>query len=461
MWGCHYLWWQPLLLMPKNKKIPPIPGDAVLDTTLSVVTKVPKKVPKKAAGKKVAAVHAEVITEPAALHAALLSLQEALAANTLAKNKTPLHFQTLADVRSKFIPFDNLMLEYLWGCRGLPQHTIGEIIGPEGIGKTTLALWLAGRGNRGGMPVFYIETEGKPMLLERMIRNFSSNREEANKMARQVTYCECRELKQSVTYIEEWAKVLREDIRYPINLPAMVIIDTWGKMMSAAEAAGYFLSVPEHASPEAKRKKKDVGEATNWGHSSFAHDWVRRLPHFLESRNIVIILVQHQNIKMDMGAGGPAISTGQMYNKTKIGGKAFDQLAAWQLILGSGQQWKTSDGQLLGQDVMARMDKNSYGARGRKALWKLRNEMLMDTETYLAPSLHFEIDGARWLLDSKLTGASHAQGRYTCESMGVQAAPPGEFWDAVMSDPRRVAAIAKALKIEGYDDVVDKIIAAV
>jgi hypothetical protein len=241
----------------------------------------------------------------------------------------------------------------------------------------------------------------------------------------------------------------------------MVIIDTWGKMMSAAEAAGYCDEIPGYDTPEVKRKLKDVNTASNLGHANFAHAWVRRLPYFLRHRNVIIILVQHQNVKIDMtGMAGPMIANGQLFNKTKLGGKAFDQLAAWQLIMGMGQSWKTSDGELLGHDVIVRMDKNSYGGRGRRAIWKLRDEKLLDTETYLAPSLHFELDAARWLLDTKLMGATYSQGRYSCASMNMASATPAEFWQAAISDQARVNALAQALKIVGYSNDVDKIIEA-
>jgi len=401
------------------------------------------------------------ISSQDALEGALASFQATLAELVMTKSKTPLMFKTLDQVRTKFLDIDNLYMENLWGCRGLPEHTIGEIIGTEGTGKTTLAFWLAGRGLRNGMPVLYIETEGKPMLVERAMRNFSSDLATATRLSKLVTYFECCELKQSVEVIEEWARVLREVAQYPRNLPAMVIIDTWGKMMSTAEAAGYFTEIPEYATPEAKRKYKPVGEASNLGHSSFAHDWVRRLPWFLKNRNVIMILVQHQNVKIDMGPGGPSVAAGQLFNKTKIGGKAFDQLAAWQLIMGKGAQWKTSDGQLLGYDVVSRMDKNSYGAGGRRAGWRLQNEMLQDTETTLAPALLFEHDAARWLLDTKLVGASYAQGRYTCAAADVSAATPQEFWNAVVGDAARRNALGKALRIVGYEDTVDNILAEV
>ena len=140
------------------------------------------------------------------------------------------------------------------------------------------------------------------------------------------------------------------------------------------------------------------------------------------------------------------------------GGKAFDQLAAWQLIMGKGSQWKDSEGNLLGHDVISRMDKNSYGSGGRRAAWKMRTEKLIDTETYLAPALNFDMDAARWLLDTKLTGATYAQGRYTSQLVDVMAAPPDVFWQAITSRQEIVEPLARALRIEGYDDAVDKII---
>lgn len=411
------------------------------------------------------------------LEHALQGLRTSLSEMDARKRKTPVKFCTYAEVRTKFAAFDHLYLEYLWGSRGLPEHTLGEIIGPEGIGKTTLAFWIAGRCIRQGMPVLYLETEGKPMLPERVMRNFSTDRAEARRMLNMVTYAEVHELKTSAKVIEEWAVGLRNTARYPHNIPALVIVDTWCKMMSPAEAEGRLgdgdeaseveQSKVKDAKPKKQAKKrakavkmKDVGEASNLGHSAFAHDWVRVLPEFMTRYNLMTILVRHQNVKVDMGPGGPAIAMGQMYNKTKIGGKAFDQLAAWQLILGSGGVWRntTDTGVLYGQEVICRMDKNGYGPKGRRAAWRLRNEHMEDTDTYLAPSLRFEHDTARWLMDTGLLGLTCNQGRYTSQALEVMAVTPEVLWAALSMRADMLKGLAQALKIEGYGDEVDRIL---
>ena len=196
-----------------------------------------------------------------------------------------------------------------------------------------------------------------------------------------------------------------------------------------------------------------MGEASNLGHSRFAHAWCRRLPYFLTNRNMILILVEHQNedVSMTQGPYAARPKTG-LFNKKKIGGKAFDQNAAWQIILEGGEQWKTPDKTgLLGQDVRARMDKNSYGARGRRASWKIRNEQMHDTPEELAPALWFDWEACDWLVDSKMVGASVSHGKYTCPVLNASAVKAPEMWHALYQRPDIVEGLGRALKISGYE----------
>lgn len=409
---------------------------------------------KKAAGRKKKSVEHIAMT-PESLKSAALAIQDSLKDLVENHKKSPLTFATLDDIKASYIPFNNIYLEYLWGTRGLVEHTLGEIIGPEGSGKTTFSFYLIGRALNAGSPAaLYLETEEKPMDKDRIKRNFSFVKADANRMLKSVSYAQVHTLAEMCTHVEAWAKHVREVVKLPINIPGIIVVDTWSKLMNEAEAMGYYEEDPDMMDADAKKKLKEIGEASNLGHAKFAHAWCRRLPYFLKMRNMVLILVQHQNEDIVMatkGKGGAQAKTG-LFNKRKIGGKAFDQNSAWQLILKNGDQWKTSDKlHLLGHDVNARMDKNSYGARGRCATWKLRNEQLNDTPDILDPALWFELDGSRWLVDCKMIGACVTQGKYSCEALSASAVKAPELWAALYSRPDIVNGLGRALKISGYE----------
>lgn len=410
-------------------------------------TEKPVKVPKKKAEQLC------IELTPEALQDAALAIQSSLNELELSHKKSPLNFATLDDIKASYIPFNNIYLEYLWGTRGLPEHTLGEIIGPEGIGKTTLAFYLIGRALRSGCPALYLGTEGKPMLKDRVKRNFSFIRADADRMLKSVTSAEVYTLPDMYAHIEAWAHHVRDVVKLPKNIPGIIVVDTWSKLMSEAEASGYYLENPTFMDDAHKKNLKDIGEGSNLNHSKFAHSWCRRLPAFLKQRNMVLILVQHQNQDVVMAQGpGAAKAKTDMFNKRKIGGRAFDQNAAWQIILGTGEQWKSTDKvTLLGHDVRARMDKNSYGARGRRLQWKLRNEQLQDTPEILDPAIWFDFDAARWLVDSKMIGASVTSNKYTCAALDIAGGSAPELWAALYAKPTIVEGLGRALKIAGYE----------
>ena len=199
---------------------------------------------KKAKSTKKTPQYISMTTE--ALQSAALAIQDSLRELVASHKKTPLTFATLADIKSSYVPLHNIYLEHLWGTRGLPEHTLGEIIGPEGIGKTTLAFYLIGKALRNGCPALYLATEGKPMLPERVKRNFSFIRKEADQMLKSVTAAEVFTLASMAEHIEAWADHVRNTVKLPRNVPGIIVVDTWSKLMSDAEAMGYYEDDPEY-----------------------------------------------------------------------------------------------------------------------------------------------------------------------------------------------------------------------
>lgn len=449
----------PFLFLMSQPPQPPPAKKAAKKTTRKTAKKAAKKVAKKAAAKKGAKQLPPVPTDEASLLGLLGQSQSTLAEKLVSRHKTPLAFKRMSEVRKNYLDFHNIVLEELFANRGLVHQTMGEIIGPEGIGKTTLALYLIGIAARALCPCYYISTEQKPQDNLRALRSISSDRQRAEQLSRLITFSELHQITETLDHIEVWADTMRREMRYPMDIPLVVVIDTWSKLLSDAEAAGWY-ELPKFLDEKAKKKLKQVGEASNMGHSKHGHSWARYMPSWLRKWNMILILVEHQNDDVVMESGPMARRAATpMTNKTRIGGRAFDQNAAWQLILGKKGQWKDSSSDtILGQEVAARMEKNSYGPYGRRTFWHIRNENLKDTPTFLDPALHFHVNFAKWVSDKKLFELEIRQGRCYSEKLGLHGADYREVWDAFHARPELVEKMGRDLKIRGYDDTIDRIL---
>lgn len=439
---------------------PPAAKKAAKKTAKKAAKKsVAKKAAKKAAKKGVKQLP-PVPTDEASLLGLLDGAQTSLQERLVSRHKTPLAFKRMSEVQKHYLFFHNIVLEHLFANRGLVHQTMGEIIGPEGIGKTTLALHLLGTAARALCPCYYISTEQKPQDKLRAMRSISSDRAKAEELTKKVvTFSELHQITEVLDHIEDWAEHLRRDVRYPLHIPLVVVIDTWSKLLSDAEAVGWY-ELPKFIDDKAKKKLKQIGQASNMGHSKQGHSWSRYMPSWLRKWNMILILVEHQNDDVVMESGPMARRpAGAMHNKTRIGGRAFDQNAAWQLILGKKGQWKdTSSDTILGQEVAARIEKNSYGPYGRKTFWHIRDENLRDTPTFLDPALHFYVNFAKWVSDKKLFELEIRQGRCYSGKLGLAGASYRDVWDAFHARPEMVEQMGRQLQIRGYDDTIDRIL---
>ena len=394
----------------------------------------------------------KAITAPSdSMDSALLTLQDGLRKVKTSHNKTPLNFAPMSELRSEVIPLDNIYLEYLWGCRGPRHGTLGEIVGPKNSGKTTFALWLAGKAAATGSPIYYLSCEGKPMDNNRSMRSLSLHRPTAMAMLEKITISHVYTLEEMDAHCQAWVKQVREVQHIPKAIPVVIIVDPWSKLMHDVEAAGYYEDDPAYMTSDQKKIRKDAGDATGPVHAKWASAWGRRMAWFLNHYNAVMLLVHHQNVKLDMSGGGANQKSSEMFNNTHLGGRGLEQNAAWQLILGNAETWKTSDKtRILGYQVRARMHYNSYGGRGREIRWRIRTEELLDMDDSLAPSLWFEYEGSKWLAESGLLGVTVNNGRYSCPALNIMSATPDKFWKTVNADRELINNLGRTLHITGY-----------
>jgi RecA/RadA recombinase len=373
------------------------------------------------------------------------------------KNK-PTQFRSFSDVEKAIIPVADLALQYLCDNPGIPQGSLIEIIGAEGTGKTTLAHMIEAQALLNGCPVYHQECENKAMRKNHVARILSSDPAMGKKMLRAIHYDTARSLEESYDKLIDWIRIMRgketggrkDSVSIPMHVPLVAVIDPWGKLMSKEEADGVY----DYGKGLAN-KEKSLLELSNMGHSKAAHRWVRRLPHILGDMNVTLILIQHQNSKVDMsGAASPMMAgdAGALYNDTKIGGKAFGQLDSMQVILVRKGLIKDSSGTPVGKTVRARMHKNSYGAESRIIEYDLINDKYTDTEGYLDRVLRFDRFTAEFLAENQALELSIRLRRINCPDLELTGATYSEFYSALSASPDVLKRTAKNLRIQGFSD---------
>jgi len=366
----------------------------------------------------------------------------------------------MAETRLEMLPLRDFGMQYLVSSYGLPHKSVSSIIGPEHIGKTSLMFYFMGCGLRKKCPCYYQETESKLINKARVLRLLSSNPDIAKKMLSRIHIEQgIHSVRISKDYLEDWVRVQREEMGVPLHIPLIACIDTWSKLMSDKEAMGFF-DYAQNMSAVNKKKHKDVGEGSTFEHAKFAQGWCRLLPHWLSKNNVILILGEHQNDKgIQPQTAGFTLPESYVdkRNKKKVGGRAFNQNAAWQLILTPAGVVKYPDKTKAGKRVNCRVDKNSYGPDDREMTWDLYTEHRGDTEDYLDQAFHFEENLCKLFLDKGLFGLKVNNGLYTSADLGLTSASAEEVYMRFHSDQELMLRTGKLLNIEGYFNLIDEI----
>src|SRR5438046_814864 len=115
--------------------------------------------------------------------ALVVATKEAMAAACarLKRDPGPM-FNTLDQQKRVMVPITSFPLAWLLDSRGLISGTVFDIIGGDGVGKTSLIFTLIGCGMAYGCPALYVESENKQMLDIRTRQCLSSDKALAQKM---------------------------------------------------------------------------------------------------------------------------------------------------------------------------------------------------------------------------------------------------------------------------------------
>lgn len=417
--------------------------------------------------------HASIIVEPdygfdvlADTEDVSDSIEQVLTSISSRRKNHTVQFNRLSEVREKMLPVRHFYLQWALGLYGIPEACLIEIIGAEGLGKSTLAFQFIGWAMDKGCPAFYIECENKQLQPGRVLRALHPNKERAVKMLKRLRRSKVFSLEQLEQEITDYVdaarghRTLKGASHVPLRVPLLIVVDPWSKLMNDAEAAG-FSDYGDNQSDAKKAKYKSTGSASNMGHAKWAQAFSRRLPEFLSKNNVILLMVHHQNDKVDMSMGGGitlSADIADLYNKTKIGGRAFNQNAAIQLILSRGGMVKGSDNMAKGRMVTMRVDKNSFGPGERKIKYEIRTDQFDDTEEFLEPAINFDEDWANWMAKNKYFGTTVASKRFKCAALGIEGATYQQFAAAFNANEEIKRELGARLGIEGYVDTVGAIL---
>jgi RecA/RadA recombinase len=372
-----------------------------------------------------------------------------------AKRKSATSVTSMSDLKRDYIELDSVYMQSTLGMCGFPTGTLLELLGQDGVGKSSFIFTIAGQAMAKGSPFFYVETEGKPMDEARVKRCLSSDPTMADKLFDRITMQTCDDIPSMVAALEDFVDVCRNQIGVPKSTPLICAVDSFSKLMSPIEAMGRSFYEGESTS-----KKNEFGAAkVNFGHSKFAHQWCRILPSWLNQNNVFLMVISHQNQQVSTGFGGGSFMSPEVaasYNRTKIGGNAFNQNAAVQLILTRKGVAKQGT-EKVGTIIKCTVAKNSYGPEGGVFEFEVVSRPYLDTENYKQPSLYMANTTCSWLAANRYFGISETRKRYTCAEVEMIGAKADEFYD-VFNESHLRDDLCAQLNVTGYQvqDTSDK-----
>lgn len=350
------------------------------------------------------------------------------------------------------LSIDPINLQYALGFKEFAPGTILEIIGGDGIGKTTFVFTLMGMFMRNAnAPCLFVNSEGTAKRLDdnRMAACLHTNKEIAFKLLSTISMDRGSALKETLESVDEWVKMMRTKVQVPYDIPLIVAIDTLSKLVPPSEARSLGFK-------EANESSKGLGESSNLEFSKLMHEWCRTRATFLEQENVFLIAVSHQNdtISMSRGYSAAAFMSEEQKaanNKTKIGGRALNQSAAVQISLTRIMGIKDSNNVIESHLISLKVLKNSLGPDQRTCTYRLRKENLQNTDTTFESSLDFYSSIAEMMAKLEILGTKEVRKRYSCEALSLDGLTAYEFGKAIQENSEFKNKLGNILHIRGYE----------
>lgn len=427
-----------------------------------------KKVAKKKVAKKKAArtkgkmvfsqVHS-VLTKEGQAH--IDQVREKLGA--LVGRKAPIVIQPLSEVKLDLIPVDHLEMQRCLVSKGIPMGAFVNIIGPEGIGKTTMGYYLAGCAMRYcNARVLTLHWSQKPFLPERALRAMSTDPHNAELLVRAIDTAMVRTFAEMQSYMENWVHEWRKHL--PLHIPLFIVADNWSKLLNNSEAKGR-VAWGKHGGDDSKVQAKDMSEISNLGHSQYASVMSRFLGFWQRENNVTVVTINDQNDKLQIAAAGSTQSKARnpedmmsptnkiLHNKTHRGGRALHQHANLELTMASTGMAKGLGENVTGKMVSIRCAKSDFAPDSTVVRAELRSRHeLFDRDGYLDPIWHWDKPFAEYLVSQGFFGLELNRGRYTSDELQILGGTEVDVSYAIHSRPDMTHMLGRAMHLKGYDN---------
>ena len=358
-----------------------------------------------------------------------------------------------ATLRSRTMAFNEPFMEWMFGSSGFHTPKSWEIVAPYSAGKSTYAFVLAGQLMMQGCAVLYLECENKRLSVERILQLLHPDKEVALLLFNGLMMNE--EPITTLLECDSYMLAHLPNIRARLDAnpdtagqPIFVLIDTWTALKNAAEAKGtsdYGMTATSKAA-----QAKDVGEASNLGHSQYSSAYRRTLPSRAKKFNANFIFFTHQQEKINMNAipGMPPLP--KWKNDTSRGGNGLKQLSSYVMTITNAGQITDSARNNIGQRVCFALTKNSYGPPFRRCYASIYTSGRFDTETTHASHFTFADETAKWMSDEKLLGTTVRSNLYTCDALGCVAVDAVTLYNALMANTDVREGMLARLNVTGY-----------
>lgn len=386
-----------------------------------------------------------------------------------AKDST--EFCSMAEINTEVLPLPWPAMQYLIGRIGIPLRTYTQIIGPECVAKSSLAQTLAYYFIKNNIPTGYFLSEPKELQADWGPRLTGKDPELGVKCLKRVPRIVATDYFDMDTKIRDWVKTVRKDQSHPVplHIPVVVIIDSLSHMRTPVEREA-----------QMNGKKAKEGEV-NWGvvekgsedvngrigsAASFMASWCRTFSEVMKELNVTVIAISGQSVKIPMGMG-PAAMAGctDANNGESIGGRAIKKAAGIRINMTQGSKLTKGSGEAgitYGAKIKMRLLKNSYGPKGNKITFDLRDKMFDDKtvtdpdgcEKVVEYEQAIDMDGAFCdaLCIEKACGCTCTGGLYTAPDLGVERMRAASVMRHLNENPALLVKACRALGIAGYEE---------
>lgn len=337
-------------------------------------------------------------------------------------------------------------LQWGLGCIGLLVGRILEILGPESVGKSSFLYWIFGTAMSRNVPCLYVETERK-YTKERIQQFLSTDVSSAAKLLKVLTINQPATVVEMAENIKDWVDKMRKQVKVPMDIPLLVGIDTFSAIQTMYETG---------VDPAGKAKATyTIGDTKLGDHAKFAAAWMRSWPAYAEENQVILIILSQQKDKVETGFTGVKMSadTGDRFNKTKLGGRAFNFHTTHQMVLLRRGYVRGEGQENIGDRILMEVMKNGIGRPRRQMFFNLewRSAPMPGSEFQQCP-IDFESTAIEWMAMGRMLGI-HPVGnnRYTSTELGVKEGTARDVSLAISMNQALVDQLGRSLSIYGYD----------